>query len=285
MGAMDRRSRTVTSRVVAVCIALAATASLAGCASPGQQRLERAIEEQVAAAADGAGFVSQSPGLNAPADAIGAYARNIQDELIGTGVQPKGDSGWIPGSPDHAEPLRLVAIEPNDDASRDDPVGALVLASRLTVVSDHDRPPYDHCVRVEFDRWGWIEGSVRGTACPDPLTEIVPPPDLRPIVPDSAEAVAIAVLASAADASADELAATIAAQLPPEPDGPPVAEVRVLREGDRVGLAMGDARDCLLVRAEDGAAERVHVQKIQLQPGELGCRPETALLREFPKTH
>ncbi|UOE43298.1 hypothetical protein [Agromyces larvae] len=284
MGAIDLRHR-----IVAVCIALAATASLAGCASPGQQRLEHAIQEQVAAAADGAGFVSQSPGLEAPADAIGAYARSIQDELVGTGVEPRGDSGWIPGSPDSAEPLRLVAIEPRTDAAWDAPVGALVLASRLTVASDRDRAPYDHCVRVEFDRWGWIEGSVHGTACPDPLTEVAPPPDPRAVVPESAEAVAVAALAAATttmtDASADELAATIAAQLPPDPDGRPVAEVRVLRDGDRVGLAMGDARDCLLVRAEGGVAERIHVQRILLQPGELGCRPETALRTEFPTTH
>ncbi|SIO00695.1 hypothetical protein [Agromyces cerinus] len=268
------------NRLILLVGACAVVVSFAACSSlPAERgRLERQLDEQAFAAAGEAGFISQSSGLEAPADGIAEYARRIGFQLPGTGVEPEQGSGWQSGSRDHADPFLLVGIEPYDDASWQEPVGALVLGSRLTEASVDGAPQRDYCVRLEFDRWGLVDGGASPVDCPSPLAAVVPPADARAVIPEQAESVAIAVLAASADASAEEIAAAIAAQLPQAPDGPPIAEVQVAREGDRIGLAMRDAHDCLLVRSEDGVVERLYVPDILLQPGELGCSGETALL-------
>ncbi len=249
--------------------------TLAGCTSGGERRLEEQLRSNADEAARDAGFISQQPGLDDPVDAIGAYARSISDDLDRTGVSPQGDSGWIPGSPDSASRLRLVGIEPFADAAWEDPVGALVLASRLDVVSE--QVERDFCVRVEFDRWG-ASSPAHGVECPDPLSTVELPSDERPVVPDEAEELAIAALAAAGDASAAALAADLTAQLAPLTGGVALAEVQVVRDGDRIGLAMSGVDDCLLVRADDRGVESLHPPRVLLQPGELGCRADTALL-------
>lgn len=273
-------------------IAAALVVALAGCtagvgATDGAGAAEPELLEQAAALAQDVGFVSQSIGLERPEDAIAAYARRATQELPATGVPDRGNtSDWGP-VPDTATPFRLVAIEPESDAAWEEPVGALVLASRITEVSANDDPEHDFCVRLRFDRWGVIDGGVEKTSCPDPLVEVEPPADERPVVPEAAEAVAIEVLTGAGDASADELEASITARLAGETDGRALAPVEVLRDGDRLGLAMRDADDCLLVRSADGVVERLHVSDVLLQDGELGCGADTALLADdqFPTTH
>ncbi|KRC61460.1 hypothetical protein ASE14_11375 [Agromyces sp. Root81] len=268
------------SRLIVVAGAIAAVVAFAACSSPPAERgrLEQQLDEQAVSAAGDAGFISQSTGLEAPADGIAEYARRIGSHLSGTGVEPEQGSGWMPGSPDHADPFVLVGIEPYDDSSWQEPVGALVLGSRLTEASVEGAPQRDYCVRLEFDRWGFVDGGATTVDCPGPLVAVAPPADARAVIPEQAESVAIAVLAASADAPADEIAAAIAAQLPQAADGPPIAEVQVTRDGDRVGLAMRDAHDCLLVRSANGVAERLYVPDILLQPGELGCTAETALM-------
>ena len=267
-------------RLIVLAGAFATVVTFTACSSPtaGHGRLERMLDEQAISAAGDAGFISQSVGLEAPADGIAEYARRIGFGLSSTGVEPSQGSGWSPGSSDHADPLVLVGIEPHDDASWQEPVGALVLGSRLTEASVEGSPQRDYCVRLEFDRWGLVDGGATTVDCPSPLVAVDPPTDARAVIPEQAESVAIAVLEASADAPADEIAEAITAQLPQAPDGPPVAEVQVARDGARVGLAMRDAHDCLLVRSENGIAERLYVPDILLQPGELGCSAETALM-------
>jgi hypothetical protein len=269
------------SRLVFAVGACAAVIALAACSSSspaGAARLERLLDEQAAEAAHDAGFISQSLGLEAPADGIAEYARRITFHLSDTGVQPRQGSGFDTGSNDHADPFQLVGIEPEADAAWQEPVGALVLGSRLSVASDGEAQQREYCVRVEFDRWGPVEGGIASVDCPAPLVAVEPPADLRAVIPEGAEAVAIAALAASADLTADEIAAAVAAQLPQAADGPPVAQVQVARDGERVGLAMQDADDCLLVRSVRGAAERLYPPEVLLLPGELGCTAETALL-------
>jgi hypothetical protein len=45
----------------------------------------------------------------------------------------------------------------------------------------------------------------------------------------------------------------------------------------RVGVAMGVADDCVLVKSEGDSVEDVYPPPVLLQPGELGCAPGTAL--------
>jgi len=261
--------------VLTAATAAAIAVSLAGCSSSGAGRLEAALRDDAATAARAAGFISQEQGLTDPADATNAYARRIASPLARTGVWAQSDSGWIPGNPDWTESLRLVAIEPFADAEWDEPVGALTLASRLHIVSEGRED--DYCVRVEFDRWG-VSGDPEGVACPDPLTTLTAPADTRPIIPDGAEELAIAALTDAGDATASEIAERLTAALGPLTGGVALAQVQVVRDGDRIGLAMSDVRGCLLVRADDEGVERLSVPAVLLQPGELGCRADTALL-------
>ncbi|MFB6611108.1 hypothetical protein ACFCVO_12345 [Agromyces sp. NPDC056379] len=268
------------SRLIAMAGVFAAVVAFTACSTPPSERgrLERLLDEQAISAAGDAGFISQSTGLDEPADGIAEYARRIAFDLSRTGVEPAQGAGWQPGSPDHADPFMLVGIESYDDASWQEPVGALVLGSRLTEASVEGAPQRDYCISLEFDRWGFVDGGASTVDCSSPLVAVAPPADARAVIPEQAESVAIAVLAASAAAPADEIAAAVAAQLPQEPDGPPIAEVQVARDGDRVGLAMRDAHDCLLVRSENGVAERLYVPDVLLQPGELGCGAETALM-------
>jgi len=266
--------------VVGLAVALAGCAASAGSAEP-------ELIEQAETLARDVGFVSQSVGLERPEDATAAYARRAVQYLATTGVPDRGaTSDWGP-APDQATPFRLVAIEPEPDAAWEAPVGAIVLASRITDASASDDRERDFCVRLRFDRWGVVDGGIEETSCPDPLVEVEPPADERPVIPDAAEAVAIEVLTGAGDASAAELAASVTARLEGETDGRALAEVDVQRDGDRIGLSMRDADDCLLVRSADGVVERLHVSDVLLQDGELGCRAETAMMAddEFPTTH
>lgn len=273
----EQRGRLI---VMVGAVAAAVVVTLAGCTSPphGRAGLVRAVDEQAVAAAGEAGFIAQSIGLESPGEGIAEYARRIQYHLDGTGVVSQQGSGWLQPSRDHADPLVLVGIEPHDDASWQEPVGALVLGTRLGVESSGGVAEDTYCVRLEFDRWGFVDGGRSAVDCPSPLVAVEPPPDSRPVIPEEAESIAIAVLAASVDAPADEIAAAIEAQLPVDPDGPDNAAVMVAREGDRVGVAMRDHRDCLLLRSEHGAAETLYVPEILLQPGELGCTAETALL-------
>ncbi|UJP09938.1 hypothetical protein L2X99_16465 [Microbacterium sp. KUDC0406] len=55
-------------------------------------------------------------------------------------------------------------------------------------------------------------------------------------------------------------------------------EPSVIVQDQQIGFAMGDVDDCLLVaRRASGAVEVLNVPRVLLQPGELGCLPDTAL--------
>lgn len=274
--AVEQTVRMATaSRMLAAGIAVTVAVTLVGCTPMAERRLEDRLRVAADDAARDAGFISQDSGLGDPSDAIGAYARRIVDELERTGVAPGQNSGWFEGSPDSATALRLVGIEPFADAEWGDPVGALLLASRLDIVSEQTER--DFCLRIEFDRWG-ASSSARAVGCPDPLTTVTPPADARPVIPDGAEEIVLAALAGAGDASAAEATAELTERLAPLTGGIALAEVQVVRDGDRIGFAMSDVDDCLLVRADDRGIESLHPPRVRIQPGELGCFASTALL-------
>ena len=66
----------------------------------------------------------------------------------------------------------------------------------------------------------------------------------------------------------------------PRPTGPyDVAyEPAAVVVGGEIGFAIGSGDDCLLVKRTAAGVEVLHAPSVLLQPGELGCRPETALL-------
>ncbi|WP_395245043.1 hypothetical protein ACGGZK_04405 [Agromyces sp. MMS24-K17] len=283
--------RRFTTAAGAGALAVLLVAGAAGCAAisgeaAGVQRLEAELRAQAADVAREIAGIADETGLNDPADAIQEYARRAEPLLPSTGYAPASD-GWFDVDSDAtASALVLVAIEASDAVTWQEPVGALVLASRLSVVVDGGLRERDLCLRVELDRWGPTADFDDDHAiapvvdCPESLGSVTPEPDVRPIVvvPANAEAVATEVLAAAGDETDAELATAITARLDaPSGEREVAAEVQVARDGERIGFAMGTPDDCLLLRAEGGVVERLHVSRIQLEPGELGCVASTAL--------
>ncbi|WP_136517595.1 hypothetical protein [Cellulomonas telluris] len=195
----------------------------------------------------------------------------------------------------------LVGIEPAEGFERGDVLlGTLTFAVTLPEPADApkfsigepdevDRGP--HCFAVRFDRWGkvgeWGEpDGVDRVDCPPGVVEVTPPPSDVPVAAEDARDAAWQVLEelpAGGTPDADDVAERITALLAPvEPGGPPLADVDVEVEGADVGVATGGPDDCVLVARVGGTVVDVHVAPVQLQPGELGCRPSTALAMPAP---
>ncbi|KRE30436.1 hypothetical protein ASG80_16915 [Agromyces sp. Soil535] len=170
--------------------------------------------------------------------------------------------------------------------SRDD--GAI---GRLQFRAIMPRSVYDDyvaCFWSEFDGMGVAASPISVDAavahdfpCPPDAQNIEPPVDTSPVfvVPEGTEAVVIDVLSAApADVTANDIVAEVTERMP-QPTGPyQVAYVpaAIVVDGD-IGFAIGQGGDCLLVKRTDAGVEVVHAPSILLEPGELGCRPDTAL--------
>ncbi len=144
------------------------------------------------------------------------------------------------------------------------------------------------CFRVAFNHYGmegdWAgEEGVESVPCPENPSPITPPADetIYAVVASNAEEVASAVLTalpSGPPPPPDEIAAAISATLAdPEGEYMVAAPPDVAVDGARVGVAMGNAADCLLLAWSGGVVTRVHVPSVRLQDGELGCAGSTAL--------
>lgn len=185
--------------------------------------------------------------------------------------------------------VQVVGFEAYPDAPVGEPVGRLLFRSFVsgTWLGEDE---YAACFSSEFDTRGVVDGEARGDRavardldCPADAREIEPPVDTSTVyvVPEGTEAIVIEVLEAApAEVSADEILALVSERMP-QPSGEfevafdPAA---VVVDGE-IGFAMGSGGDCLLVKRT--AAEGVVVvtaPSILLEPGELGCRPTTALL-------
>lgn len=253
------QGRAIVTRGFRTLPLLAVVALLAGCAvsldgSP-EASDETAARESAAALADG----------------IGADRPDDIDEVAREAVAAGAD---------------LIAIESLEAPELIDPFGALT-----TRITGADGEAY--CFRIEYGFYGrhsddgeTVLGTTTGVEdveCGASTPGVAPPPDTREIlVPaPNAEAAATEVLAGLPEdpGPADALVAAITERLAAptgvrEVAAPPTAVVR----GSDVGVAMGRAEDCVLVKREDGVVTRVVVAPVRLQPGELGCTAETALL-------
>ncbi len=155
--------------------------------------------------------------------------------------------------------------------------------------------PGPYCFRVAFDEHGKVgePGTPDGAALvdcpadaapvtlpPDDTPPVTPPPSGDPVAAPEARDAAHEVLVTlpAGDApDADDVAARINEALPAAHDGRPVAQATVFVDDADVGVAMGDADDCVLVARIGGEVRDVYPPPVYLQPGELGCTGSTAL--------
>jgi hypothetical protein len=158
-----------------------------------------------------------------------------------------------------------------------DPRGDAIAASQRS-------EPY--CFDVDFNWYGYAgmfapDSVIEFVGCPDDPQATVPPIDtsIHEVVATNAQEVALSVLAAAGqkpDATEikDEIVALL---LAPTGEFEQTAPPWVLIDGENIGVSMGGAYDCVLVARVNGVVMDLHPPSVVLQPGELGCRPETAL--------
>ena len=185
--------------------------------------------------------------------------------------------------------VELIGYEAYPGAVHGEPIGALQFRSTVQLTQNGD--PYVACFESEVDFWGVATGNrsdwdddaavTRDIDCPPGATRIPPPIDTRTVyvVPEGTEALVVDVLTNApASASADDITAEVLARMP-QLTGERAApfEPRAVAGDGKVGFAMGDADDCLLVKRDSAGVQVLQVPAVLLQPGELGCDPDTAL--------
>jgi hypothetical protein len=182
----------------------------------------------------------------------------------------------------------LIDIREQPAATLDDVFGTLtffVPDPRGDAIAPSQRSePY--CFDVDFNWYGYAgmfapDSVIEFVTCPDDPQAIVPPIDMsiHVVVATNAQDVALSVLvAEGQNPDATEIENEIAALLlAPTGEFEQTAAPYVLIDGENIGVAMGGAYDCVLVSRVDGIVMDLHPPSVVLQPGELGCRPETAL--------
>jgi hypothetical protein len=187
--------------------------------------------------------------------------------------------------------LRVVAIEelPADDP-RDpqDPLARLVFLVHLEESGGAFTtiPAVTTCYEARFNDYG-IMGSPRRIACPPGATPITPPPaepEPEIAIPDGADELLEKVLTGASrPPDAEAIHAALVEGLGragAAGSEPPLPQVAV--DGADVGVALWepDGRGCLLGARVGGQVLVWRPSRVQLQPGELSCDPQTALARQ-----
>ena len=259
-----------SARTAALLVPLLVAGALTGCASDGAPA--NALDAKRAAEARHEAADVARHLYRGPTDTIDDYARWAGDDL---GVR---------------ESPQLIGFTSYPEAVHGEPFGALQFQVTNTRYIGVD--PYVACFESEFDFWGvvtdnhahWDDDNAvtHPIECPADAHPIDPPVDTRPVyvVPEGAEDVVVDVLTQAsAEDSADGILAEVTKRMPQPTGDREVAFAPAIALGDQqIGFAMGDADDCLLaVRRASGKVEVLNVPRVLLQPGELGCRPETAL--------
>lgn len=187
--------------------------------------------------------------------------------------------------------IQLIAIEPADAAALGDTFGTLALmAPEVTTVDNAGvaRTAGPFCFRVEFNYYGatTVDDVVATEEfdCPSDATAITPPPDttVYPVIPENARDAVHTVLAQLAaeggSPSTEQIAARIVALLaPPASEFESLAQPDVVVDSGRIGVALQDSDECLLVKLADDTVTDVYPPAVLLQPGELGCSAGTAI--------
>lgn len=191
----------------------------------------------------------------------------------------------------------LIDVEVVEGAERGDVIGVLhyqIAVPRAEFMGAQTGEQRYACYSVDFDFWG-----PRGDFSHDNYLHEYPCPAEGPIPAidletDIGKETRIVPASNAADAAIEVLQ-----QLPGEPGDPaPIGEAiaalfapsastswlpvenappRVVVNGNDVGVAIGDENECVLVARVGGVTEQKAIAPVKLQPGELGCAPESAL--------
>lgn len=230
-------------------------------------------------------LASCSPG-NAQTDKV---ATTVAD-AISSPRQGSAD-GLVRAALGATENQDFTVLEAEDlDADKiDDPLARLVFRVHLpaTLSGFISADPVTACYEAEFNYYGVI-GSPDRIRCPAGARAIVPPP-IAPkpkiVIPQGFDSTLAELLAALPPRPSEEyVMAQVTEGLPvpainPESglqDLPPVVETAVIGADVGVSLREPDTRDCLLGTRLGGQVKVGRPSRVQLQPGELSCDPQTA---------
>ena len=187
--------------------------------------------------------------------------------------------------------IQLIGIDATEPAALGDTFGTLALMVPEAQTVDNAgvaRTAGPFCFRVAFNYYGaTVVDDVVATEevdCPADAAAVTPPPDttVYPVIPENAREAVRTVLAQiAADSetpSTDEISARIVELLtPPTSEFQSLAQPDVVVDAGRIGVALQDSDECLLVSLVDDTVTDVYPPAVLLQPGELGCSASTAI--------
>jgi hypothetical protein len=188
--------------------------------------------------------------------------------------------------------LQVVKIEESDADELTDPLGRLIFLVHLEGSgSGFSRvEPVTACYQATFNYYGIIDKPSR-TGCPPNPVPVMPATTApKPVVtiPEGSDAVVKQVLQDAPPApDAQSIRGRLVDALPGAGTNPVtgltdvVATPEVATRGGDIGVALfgPESRSCLLGARVGGEALVWRPSRIQVQPGELSCDPQTALAK------
>lgn len=181
----------------------------------------------------------------------------------------------------------LIGIRQQTATAREDVLGTLTFYVPDPSGDSSYREAENYCLDIAFTSFGPAfrtrqDSAMVFVACPSDPQAVVPPVDtsIHLVLAENAEEAAVSVLGSAAQyPHPEDIENAIASQLTaPAGQYEQAAPPRVVVDGENIGVAMGDAKHCVLVNRVAGVVGPLYVPKVLLQEGEYGCRPETALV-------
>ena len=186
--------------------------------------------------------------------------------------------------------LTIVQIEEYPDAAHGDAFGKLTFLVADSPVQGGfggtGVPQGPFCFDVEFSYFGYEGDRARGNGvdgvdCPADTGSAVTPDEtlLAVLAPNSAEAARQVLTEQGGGSVSSETLKAAISQLLVAPDGEfeTAAQPDVIVLDSKIGVALGDAEDCVLVSWVEGVVTDVSAPSVMLQPGELGCRASTAI--------
>lgn len=280
---MMRGARVLARRGAAVLLAAAVLAGSSGCvggtAGTGGGDAAPAVTAEQDSARERVADLARAIGGERPSD-IQGYARAAVAEVSV-----------------NADAIELIGIDDQQSLDVSKPFGSLDLRVPVDAQDaasgaqgETTEQPAAYCFRVVFDYYGKVgewatTDGVESIDCPPGAAPVTPEPDtsIRYVLAvnarESAREVLLAAIQSGRLPSESDVVAEISGLLEqPESELERAAPPQVLiDDAERIGVAMGDADGCVLVKSENGRVLDVRPAPVLLQPGELGCSPSTAL--------
>jgi hypothetical protein len=179
--------------------------------------------------------------------------------------------------------LTVVAKEGAREGQPSERIARLTFRVFLAAEDDgwNRSPEVVRCYRVDFSRYGVMDGSPTSTECPARTTWVAaaPAPPRRVTPVGSLEAVRRVLRHAPVQSTVAGLTSSVRSGLPAQPTHtmPPDLDVGVA--GRDLGVAVRDDGGCLLGARIDGRVLVWVLDQAQAQPGEIGCTPASALGR------